>query len=189
MKELDRQKNSLLSLKNSSNIDQDALLSTLEEMNIIWGKINQTGKTNAQILESEWLSLIRSRLSIPGGTSPVDLPAYYAWQFTDANIRRANLKKFVGPLMSWKYASQLFLKLLRGSGKPIEMLAPKGSYQQMLSGKTYQLMRVGIHQPHLIPEISANKYMLWTRFMTCDGETKPRAFAEDVSFELSLCNF
>jgi cell division protein ZapD len=59
----------------------------------------------------------------------------------------------------------------------------------MLSGKTYQLMRVGIHQAHLIPEISANKYMLWTRFMTCDGETKPRAFAEDVSFELSLCNF
>jgi cell division protein ZapD len=46
--------------------------------------------------------------------------------------------------MSWKYASQLFLKLLRGSGKPAEMLAPKGSYQQMLSGKTYQLMRVGI---------------------------------------------
>jgi cell division protein ZapD len=59
----------------------------------------------------------------------------------------------------------------------------------MLSGKTYQLMRVGIHQAHLIPEISANKYMLWTRFMTCDGETKPRAFAEDVPFELSLCNF
>ena len=127
MKELDRQKNSLLSLKNSSNIDQDALLNTLEEMNTIWGKINQTGKTNAQILESEWLNLIRSRLSIPGGTSPVDLPAYYAWQFTDANIRRANLKKFVEPLMSWKYASQLFLKLLRGSGKPAEMLAPKGS--------------------------------------------------------------
>jgi cell division protein ZapD len=50
-------------------------------------------------------------------------------------------------------------------------------------------MRVGIPQAHLIPEISANKYMLWTRFMTCDGETKPRAFAEDVSFELSLCNF
>ncbi len=189
MKELDRQKNSLLSLKNSSNIDQDALLNTLEEMNIIWGKINQTGKTNAQILESEWLNLIRSRLSIPGGTSPVDLPAYYAWQFTDANIRRANLKKFVEPLMSWKYASQLFLKLLRGSGKPAEMLAPKGSYQQMLSGKTYQLMRVGIQHAHLIPEISANKYMLWTRFMTCDGEAKPRAFAEDVPFELSLCNF
>jgi cell division protein ZapD len=92
-------------------------------------------------------------------------------------------------LLSWKYASELFLKLLRGSGKPAEVLAPKGSYQQMLSGKTYQLMRVSIHHVQLIPEISANKYMLWTRFMTCDGKTKPHAFAEDVHFELSLCNF
>ena len=189
MKELDRQKASLMALKKSSNIDQDALQATLNEMEVIWGQINQTGKTNAQILESEWLNLIRSRLSIPGGTSPVDLPAYYAWQFTDASVRRANLKKFVGPLLSWKEASQLFLKLLRGSGKAASMLATNGAYQQMLSGKTYQLMRVGVENPQLIPEISANKYMLWTRFMVCDGETKPRALAEDVPFQLSLSNF
>ena len=189
MKELDRQRSTLLSLKNASQINQSALESTLGQMDSIWQKINQTGKTNANILESEWLNLIRSRLSIPGGTSPVDLPAYYAWQYMPANTRRANLRNYIAPLLAWNEASQMFLKLLRSSGKATEMNAPQGSYQQMLSGKTFQLMRVGVEDPQVIPEISANKYMLWTRFMTCDGESKPRPIGEDVSFQLSLCNF
>ena len=189
MKELDRQRSSLMSLKTATQINQDVLSKTLNDMDAIWGKINQTGKTNTQILESEWLNLIRSRLSIPGGTSPVDLPAYFAWQYTPADRRRQSLKNYVAPLSAWKDASQMFLKLLRSSGKAENVVAPNGAYQQMLSGKTYQLMRVGIENSLLIPEISANKYMLWTRFMTCDGETKPRPIGEDVSFQLSLCNF
>jgi cell division protein ZapD len=95
----------------------------------------------------------------------------------------------VQPLQAWNVASQMFLRLLRESGKPQAMNAPSGSYQQMLSGKTYQLMRVFVEDPQLIPEISANKYMLWTRFMISDGLAKPKPVGTDVSFQLSLCNF
>jgi len=40
-----------------------------------------------------------------------------------------------------------------------------------------------------IPEISANKYMLWVRFTSQDGDMKPRPFEGEVPFELSLCGF
>ena len=40
-----------------------------------------------------------------------------------------------------------------------------------------------------IPEISANKYMLWVRFTTQGGDLKPKSLEEDVPFELTLCNF
>jgi cell division protein ZapD len=40
-----------------------------------------------------------------------------------------------------------------------------------------------------IPEISANKYMLWVRFTTQDGDCKPKPLEEDVPFDLTLCNF
>jgi cell division protein ZapD len=40
-----------------------------------------------------------------------------------------------------------------------------------------------------IPEISANKYMLWVRFMSQDGDMKPKSFENDVPFALTLCNF
>jgi cell division protein ZapD len=60
----------------------------------------------------------------------------------------------------------------------------------MLQGKVYQMLRISIdEQLNAIPEISANKYMLWVRFTTQGGDMKPRAFEQDIPFELSLCNF
>ena len=68
-------------------------------------------------------------------------------------------------------------------------LAQAGSYQQMLGGKQYQMMQVRVADRHFIPEMSANKYMLWVRFTTQDGDLKPRPAEQDVPFELTLCNF
>lgn len=190
MKELDRQKITLESLRNQEGINQSLLDTTLNEMSVIWQKINGAiGKPNAQITDSEWLNTIRTRLSVPGGTSPIDLPSYHAWQFTPADVRRATLKSYVAPLLAWSEASQMFLRLLRESGQAVKTVAPKGSYQQMLSGKTYQLMRVYIEDPEIIPEISANKYMLWTRFMRFNTASKPKPISEDFSFHMFLCNF
>jgi cell division protein ZapD len=54
----------------------------------------------------------------------------------------------------------------------------------------YQMLRLGIDETlGAIPEISANKYMLWVRFTSQDGDMKPKAFENDVPFELTLCNF
>lgn len=190
MKELERQRHSLELLKNQTGVDQGLLDSTLNEMNVIWNKINNTiGKPNSLITDSEWLNTIRTRLSIPGGTSPIDLPSYHAWQFIPAETRRASLKSYMAPLQPWSEASSMFLRLLRESGQETKMMAPSGAYQQMLSGKTYQLMRISIKDPSIIPEISANKYMLWIRFMECDGISKPKPLPKDYEFKMSLCNF
>ena len=57
-------------------------------------------------------------------------------------------------------------------------------------GKTYQMLRLTLHRSlNVIPEISANRYMLWARFTTQDGDQKPKPYEEDVSFDLTLCNF
>ena len=70
------------------------------------------------------------------------------------------------------------------------MIAHAGSYQQMLQGKIYQMLRLSIDESlGVIPEISANKYMLWVRFMSQDGDMKPRSYENDVPFDLTLCNF
>jgi cell division protein ZapD len=39
-----------------------------------------------------------------------------------------------------------------------------------------------------IPEISANKYMLWIRFTMQGGDLRPRPFDGVVEFDLSLCS-
>lgn len=87
-------------------------------------------------------------------------------------------------------ALALVLRLLRDSGAPVKMIANAGSYQQMLQGKVYQMLRLSVDGAlGAIPEISANKYMLWVRFTSQGGDLKPKPLEEDVPFELTLCNF
>ena len=188
MKELDRQKHSLELLRNQKGVDQGLLDSTLHEMNVIWQKINNTiGKPNSLITDSEWLNAIRTRLSVPGGTSPIDLPSYHAWKNSPSNQRKELLENYVAPLLPWHEACQLFLRLLRQSGEAKDVVAHNGSFQQAPSGKVYQLMRIAVEDDTLFSEISANKYLLSVRFLKSDRDKKAQLVNADVPFKLTLC--
>ncbi|MGN6389225.1 MAG: cell division protein ZapD, partial [Burkholderiaceae bacterium] len=133
---------------------------------------------------------IRGRTIIPGGACEFDLPSYYAWQHRTPQQRYTDIMNWFTPLMPLFDAITIVLRLLRESGRPVRIHAQSGSYQQMLQGKVYQMLRLAIDDTiGAIPEISANKYMLWVRFTTQDGDMKPRSFENDVPFELTLCNF
>jgi cell division protein ZapD len=145
------------------------------------------GKPNAAITESEWLNAIRTRLNIPGGTSPIDLPSYHAWKNTSSTQRRELLDKYVAPLLPWHEACQIFIRLLRQSGEAKDVVAHHGAYQQAPSGKVYQLMRIAVEDDTLFSEISANKYLLSIRFLKIDQDKKSQTINEDVPFRLTLC--
>jgi cell division protein ZapD len=188
LKEFERQKYALNGLKTSQKVDQEALSQTLSEIEKAAKNINQSmAKPNAAITESEWLNAIRTRLNIPGGTSPIDLPSYHAWKNTPSTQRRELLERYVGPLLPWHEACQIFLRLLRQSGEAKDVVAYQGSYQQAPSGKVYQLMRIAVEDDTLFSEISANKYLLSIRFMKIDQDKKPQIMNENVPFRLTLC--
>jgi cell division protein ZapD len=133
---------------------------------------------------------IRGRTVMPGGACEFDLPSYYAWQHRPAEQRHADIAAWFAPLAPLFDALALVLRLLRDSGGPVKMIAAAGSYQQMLQGKVYQMLRLAIDESlGAIPEISANKYMLWVRFTSQGGDLKPKPLEDDVPFELTLCNF
>jgi len=188
LKEFERQKYTLNGLKSSQKVDQEALSQTLAEIDSASVKINQSvGRPNAVISESEWLNAIRTRLNIPGGTSPIDLPSYHAWKNSPTSQRRELLENFVTPLLPWHEACQVFLKLLRQSGEAKEVVAHQGSFQQAPSGKVYQLMRIAVEDDSIYSEISANKYLLSIRFLKADRDKKAQLINVDVPFRLTLC--
>jgi cell division protein ZapD len=58
----------------------------------------------------------------------------------------------------------------------------------MLAGKPYQLLRVLVDaSAGVFPEISANKYMVWIRYSTQQGDQRPQAITHDVDFKMTLC--
>jgi cell division protein ZapD len=190
LKEFERQKYALNGLKSSQKVDQEALSQTLAEIDSAASNINHSaGRPNSAITESEWLNAIRTRLNIPGGTSPIDLPSYHAWKNSPSIERRKLLENYVMPLLPWQGSCQLFLRLLRQSGEAKDVLATNGSFQQAPSGKVYQLMRITLEDDTLFSEISANKYLLSVRFLKADGAKKAQLVNADVPFKLTLCQF
>jgi len=130
------------------------------------------------------------RYTIPGGTCEFDLPSYHAWLTRDAGARSQDLRAWLAPLMQFHAALAIVLKLLRETAHRSRQVAAQGAFQQMLQGRTYALLQVRLDASlQAIPEISANKYMLWIRFTLQDRDLKPRPADRDVPFELALCAF
>jgi len=191
LQELERQKQTLLSFKSNPNVQAERLDEVLSEVDRISTTLMAAqGKTGQHIRDNEWLMSIRGRTIIPGGACEFDLPSYYAWQQHPVEQRITDIANWFAPLAPLFDAIGLVLRLLRESGRATRIIAQAGSYQQMLQGKVYQMLRLSI-DPSLVvvPEISANKYMLWVRFMSQGGEGKPKLLEADIPFELTLCNF
>ncbi|MFL9924726.1 cell division protein ZapD [Herbaspirillum lusitanum] len=191
LQELERQKQILLAYQSNPNVEPDMLNAILAEVDAASAALAASqGKTGQNIRDNEWLMSIRGRTIIPGGACEFDLPSYHAWQQHGFERRFNDISNWFAPLIPLCDAIAIVMRLLRESGHAVKINAEGGSYQQMLQGKVYQMLRLSLDiDLGAIPEISANKYMLWVRFTSQDGDMKPKAFEGEVPFELALCGF
>jgi len=191
LQELERHKQSLLALRNNPQVSEAALAEVLAELDNAQGSLNSSaGRAGQYLRDNEWLMSIRSRAIIPGGTCEFDLPSYHAWLMRDTETRRADLEEWVRPLMQFRQALAIVLRLLRETAHRSAQVATAGSFQQMLQGRTWSLLQVRVAASSgAVPEISANKYMLWIRFTAQDRDLRPRPLEREVEFDLALCAF
>jgi cell division protein ZapD len=190
LKELERQRIQLLGLRGHPSVDEASLQSVVQRIDMAHSGLNRLqGKAGQSLAANEWLTAIRSRISIPAGTCSFDLPAYHAWQQRTPARRREDLAGWTATLAPLAVALRMLLELLRSSGQPQRTLAPGGQYQQSLPpGKTYQLLRVRVDAAEgLVPEISGHRLMVSIRFMRADVEGRLRAAGADATFDLTLC--
>jgi cell division protein ZapD len=191
MQELERHRQALAALRSNPQVEPGALAAILDEIDAALADLSATpGKAGQHLRENEWLMSIRSRAIIPGGTCEFDLPSYHAWLMRGPEVRGADLDHWTRPLARYAQGCSIVLKLLRESATRSAQVAPLGSYQQTLQGRTCSLLQVRLAQPSdAIPEISANKYMLWIRFTAQGHDLRPRPIERDVPFDLALCSF
>jgi len=191
LQELERQKQVMYSFRASPEIDQQVLGAVVRDIEQAHaGLYNMVGKIGQHLRENEWLMGIKQRTAIPGGVCEFDLPSYHFWLHRESEGRLADLRNWVAPMLPIRDGAALVLKLLRESGKPARLTAPQGTFQQMLGGRTAQMVRIRLAaEANCVPEISANRYALNVRFVTVGGaEPRPRTVEHDVDFELTFCN-
>ena len=190
LKELERHKAQFTAWRSNPQVSQAALDEVIGRIDRAFSALNQqAGKAGQSLAGNEWLTSVRSRISIPGGTCEFDLPAYYAWQQREPARRRADLVAWVATLAPLAEALQTLLQLVRESGVPHKVACQAGHFQQSLpQGRVYQLMRVRLNVPEgIVPEISGHRLMVSVRLMRQDAEGRLKPSQQDANFELTLC--
>ncbi|MBQ0958022.1 cell division protein ZapD [Ideonella sp. 4Y11] len=190
LKELERHKAQFQSYRGNPHVSEAALDEVVGRIDQAFQALNAVaGKAGQALSGNDWLTSVRSRISIPGGTCSFDLPGYYAWQQHPAERRQADLGRWLDTLQPLADALRLLLGLLRDSGVPHRVVAQAGQYQQSLpQGRTYQLLRLRLDtEVDIVPEITGHRLMVSVRLMRADADGRLRPLAQDVDFDLALC--
>lgn len=189
LQDLERQRVALNGLRQHPGVDADMLDQMLEEIQRAAAELGALGRVGQLLRDNEWLASLRGRITVPGGSSPADMPSYYSWQIKSPQKRLHDLQQWIKPFLPLYNGLALILRLLRESSDVVALEAKQGAYQEMLTGKTFQLLRVWVDRSlDVFPEMSANKYVIWIRFSCQDSEFKPQPAARDIPFRLARCN-
>jgi cell division protein ZapD len=191
MKELERQAESLRRFRTQPAVDHARLGSLLHNVEELRDQLGKSGTGIIQQLrESEFLSAIKHRSAIPGGTCVFDLPDYTHWLSRSYDERRLQLEKWLSGLRPLCDAVAEVLWLTRESARPRRQLASGGMFQQPLErNEMPSLLRVLMPgDADLFPEISGGQHRFTVRFLRWSGaDQRARQTDEDVSFLLVLC--
>ncbi len=192
LKELERQHQRLERLKKRPQIDQAQLASVLERQSGLISQLQSiSGQLGQATQNSDLLSSIRQKSSVPGPICDFDLPAFQFWLNRPEHTRREHLQQWFEPFRVLEDSVRMVLEVLRNSSDDTEETAAKGFYQRVIdTNQGVQLVRIALAN-HLecYPEISGGKHRFTIRFMSnTNPSDRPEQYTEDVPFLLRLCS-
>ncbi|UCC15237.1 MAG: cell division protein ZapD [Gammaproteobacteria bacterium] len=191
LKELERQAAQLAPYVSRPGVDKPRLETLLERVSDLRAQLADVGAHYAQPLkESEFLSAIKHRSAIPGGTCEFDLPDFKHWLSLPYEQRVGDFQlwfRAIKPLCD-SVAQVLWLTRESAQGQP--QVARHGLFQHALErGTPAQLLRVTMPAPcEVYPEISGSQHRFTIRFLNWVGiGERPVQTGDDISFVLACC--
>ncbi len=192
LKELERAAANLERLLENPAVDGERLGTVLRALQGLATPLREgAGQLGQALREDEFLSPIRQRSNIPGGSCDFDLPLYHRWLSQPLERRLEDEKAWFASLDVVRQPVELLLKLIRNSAEPVQCETEDGLYQQSLeSGIPFQLLRIALPpESDCYAEISGGKHRFTVRFLRPGGEgERPRPIDHPLSFKLSTCS-
>ncbi len=190
-KELGYQINNLEQFVSQPGVDSKRLNGLLENLLKSLNAVNSIGTQFMQPLKDcEFLSSIKQRSSIPGGTCEFDLPEYNHWLRQPFARRQQDLQSWLNVIRPICNAVIELLWLIRESAQPVEKTAIKGMYQHNIKKRMKRrLLRVTLPiDSQLYPEISASQHRFTVRFLEWSNIGHRAIQTEDdVQFQINTC--
>ena len=190
-KELEHQIATLERFQSHTGVDGGRLDTLMHNLASSRDEITRIGTGFLQPLkDSEFLSAIKHRSAIPGGTCEFDLPEYSHWLRQPIARRHEDMAKWIQAVRPLCDAVTEVLWLIRESAQPQDKLAINGMYQHsMQKDGNCRLLRVSLlDNSGLFPEISGSQHRFTVRFLEWSTvESRAVQTGHDVSFQLSIC--
>jgi len=191
LKELENQLATLNEFQSNPGVDSQRLKSLVSNLGRLRSELMSAGSACLQPLrDSEFLSAIKHRSAIPGGTCEFDLPDYYFWLAQADESRMRTFSQWLGLLRPMCDAIAELLWLTRQNGRTRKEVAKGGAFSITFErDNPLQLLRISLPaDAHLYPEISGSHHRCSVRFLSWNGlATRPTQSQDDVPFALSCC--
>ena len=190
-KELDQQIESLRRFESQPAVDARRLESLIATLTASRDELDEAGTHFLQPLKDcEFLSSIKHRSAIPGGTCEFDLPEYSHWLRQPFARRQQDVLGWLGIIRPVCDAVVELLWLIRESAQPIDEVAINGMYQhRMRKDTSCRLLRVTLPDANqLYPEISGSQHRFTVRFLEWSTiASRAVQTGHDVKFRISIC--
>jgi len=190
-KELDLQIENLRQFQSQPEVDTKRLGVLINNLDTSRDEIDAIGTQYLQPLkDSEFLSSIKHRSAIPGGTCEFDLPEYNHWLRQPISRRQEDMAKWLGIIRPVCDAVTEVLWLIRESAQPNEKVAINGMYQhKMRKDGNHRLLRITLPPgSKLYPEISSSQHRFTVRFLDWSTiDSRAVQTGHDVKFKISIC--
>jgi len=191
LKELEGQLATLGEFQSNPGVDAQRLKTLMANLERLRTDLMSAGSAFLQPLrDSEFVSAIKHRSAIPGGTCEFDLPDYYFWLAQPQEARMRAFNQWLGLLRPLCDAIAELLWLTRQNGRSRQELARGGSFSLTFDrDNPLQLLRISLPaSAGLYPEISGSHHRCSVRFLKWNGlATRPTQTEADVEFLLSCC--
>jgi cell division protein ZapD len=190
-KELDQQIENLEKFRSQPEVDSGRLGTLLGNLVTSRKEIDAVGTQFLQPLKDcEFLSSIKHRSSIPGGTCEFDLPEFSHWLRQPFERRQRDIAAWVDVIRPLCDAVTEMLWLIRESAHSVDKTALNGMYQhRMQKDASCRLLRVTLPAgSSLYPEISGSQHRFTIRFLEWSTiDSRAVQTGHDVKFKLSIC--
>ncbi|MDE2304189.1 MAG: cell division protein ZapD [Gammaproteobacteria bacterium] len=191
LKELERHLLVLKDFQTKSGVDPGRLKALISNLLRLRNDLTALGGNfMAPLRDSEFLSAIKHRSAIPGGTCDFDLPDYSHWLSRPTEERAREFDQWLALIRPLCDAIAEILWLTRQNARRKHEVATGGVFQLPFERDTpVQLVRIELPTgTDLFPEISGNQHRCTVRFLNWSDSThRPVHVEADVPFVLTCC--
>ena len=191
LKELERQANILKEYQSKTGVDPGRLKSLMANLLKLRNELATVGGNfMGPLRDSAFLSAVKHRTAIPGGTCDFDLPDYSYWLNRPTEVRAAEFGRWLALIRPLCDSIAELLWLTRQNAKRRSEIALGGIFQLQFDREhPCQLVRVTLPpSTDLFPEISGSQHRCTIRFLNwLDATKRPVHVETDIPFLLTCC--